>query len=170
MPTILDKKDLPKELLELEGDKVAIKCDPQGKVTEISYSSAPELSYPSEAIVFTAASDRQPARIEVIAHAAYPDPADEEDLLEDEESELEDGDVAGSNEEGHFEGFYEWSMNFLEVMQYRTELWRKSIKLCSFCEKHQGEVTHIVAGPFDIGICNECVDLCEDVLAEEDAK
>ncbi len=37
---------------------------------------------------------------------------------------------------------------------------------CSFCGKSQREVRKLIAGP-SIFICNECIDLCNDVLAEE---
>lgn len=35
---------------------------------------------------------------------------------------------------------------------------------CSFCGKSQHEVTKLIAGPF-VFICNECVDICNDVIA-----
>ena len=34
---------------------------------------------------------------------------------------------------------------------------------CSFCGKHQDQVTKIIAGP-GAYICNECVQLCMDIL------
>ena len=37
---------------------------------------------------------------------------------------------------------------------------------CSFCGKNQGEVKKIIAGP-GAYICNECVALCNDIIAEE---
>ncbi len=37
---------------------------------------------------------------------------------------------------------------------------------CSFCGKSQDEVKKLIAGP-TVYICNECVDLCNDILAEE---
>lgn len=37
---------------------------------------------------------------------------------------------------------------------------------CSFCGKSQDEVIKIVAGP-GVFICNECVDLCKDIMEEE---
>lgn len=40
--------------------------------------------------------------------------------------------------------------------------------LCSFCHKSQHEVPKLIAGPA-VFICNECVDLCIEILAEEDA-
>ncbi len=36
---------------------------------------------------------------------------------------------------------------------------------CSFCGKTQGQVERILSGP-DVYICNECVDLCANLLAE----
>ncbi|TQF08970.1 hypothetical protein FJV41_47105 [Myxococcus llanfairpwllgwyngyllgogerychwyrndrobwllllantysiliogogogochensis] len=37
---------------------------------------------------------------------------------------------------------------------------------CSFCEKYQREVRHLIAGP-NVFICDECVGLCNDVIQEE---
>ncbi len=36
---------------------------------------------------------------------------------------------------------------------------------CSFCGKSQYEVDALVAGPL-VYICNECVDLCADIITE----
>lgn len=38
--------------------------------------------------------------------------------------------------------------------------------ICSFCSKTQEEVRKLVAGP-GVYICDECVELCNDILAEE---
>ena len=37
---------------------------------------------------------------------------------------------------------------------------------CSFCGKSRDEVTKLIAGP-TVYICNECIDLCNDIIAEE---
>ena len=37
---------------------------------------------------------------------------------------------------------------------------------CSFCGKNQDEVKKLIAGP-SVYICNECVDLCNDIIEEE---
>jgi len=37
---------------------------------------------------------------------------------------------------------------------------------CSFCGKSQEEVKKLIAGP-SVYICNECVDLCNDIIEEE---
>lgn len=37
---------------------------------------------------------------------------------------------------------------------------------CSFCGKSQGEVKRLIAGP-NVYICDECVDLCYDLVMEE---
>jgi hypothetical protein len=37
---------------------------------------------------------------------------------------------------------------------------------CSFCGKSQDEVRKIIAGP-KVYICDECIDLCNDIIAEE---
>ena len=41
-----------------------------------------------------------------------------------------------------------------------------SAQVCSFCEKTSTEVAKLIAGPESF-ICNECVQLCVDILAEE---
>ncbi|MBO4414973.1 MAG: ATP-dependent Clp protease ATP-binding subunit ClpX [Lachnospiraceae bacterium] len=38
---------------------------------------------------------------------------------------------------------------------------------CSFCGKLQGQVLKMFAGPNDVFICNECVELCMDIFDEE---
>ena len=37
---------------------------------------------------------------------------------------------------------------------------------CSFCGKNQNEVRKLIAGP-SVYICNECIDLCNDIIKEE---
>ena len=37
---------------------------------------------------------------------------------------------------------------------------------CSFCHKSQGEVRKIIAGNGGVAICNECVEVCTDILAD----
>ncbi len=39
---------------------------------------------------------------------------------------------------------------------------------CSFCGKGREEVAHLIAGRHEVYICNECVALCNAILAEED--
>lgn len=38
---------------------------------------------------------------------------------------------------------------------------------CSFCNKTQGQVRKLIAGPAGVYICDECVDICADILDEE---
>ena len=39
---------------------------------------------------------------------------------------------------------------------------------CSFCGKPRSAVASIVAGPTPaVAICNECVDLCAEIIAEQ---
>ena len=42
-----------------------------------------------------------------------------------------------------------------------------SIQMCSFCDKTTEDVEDIIAGP-KAKICNECIDLCNNVLAEDE--
>jgi len=41
--------------------------------------------------------------------------------------------------------------------------------LCSFCGKSQSEVKKLIAGP-SVYICDECIELCNDIIAEENEK
>lgn len=41
----------------------------------------------------------------------------------------------------------------------------KKILHCSFCDKRQDQVVKLIAGP-DVSICNDCVQLCQDILKE----
>jgi len=43
---------------------------------------------------------------------------------------------------------------------------KKEMLYCSFCGKQQDEVKKLIAGP-DVFICDECVELCNDILSEE---
>lgn len=40
---------------------------------------------------------------------------------------------------------------------------------CSFCGKSQREVRKLIAGP-TVYICDECIELCNDIIAEENSK
>ena len=40
---------------------------------------------------------------------------------------------------------------------------------CSFCGKNQDQVKRLIAGPGSVYICDECVDLCREIIAEEAA-
>jgi len=45
----------------------------------------------------------------------------------------------------------------------------KTKLFCSFCGKSQNDVKKLIAGP-NVFICDECVELCADILKDEDAK
>ena len=38
---------------------------------------------------------------------------------------------------------------------------------CSFCGRSQDEVQRLIAGPPPIFICDECIAICNQVIAEE---
>ncbi|MDR2939316.1 MAG: ATP-dependent Clp protease ATP-binding subunit ClpX [Clostridiales bacterium] len=50
-------------------------------------------------------------------------------------------------------------------MASKSDEKRQSIR-CSFCGKPQEQVKKIIAGP-NVYICNECIDLCYDILGED---
>lgn len=37
---------------------------------------------------------------------------------------------------------------------------------CSFCGQNQNRIAKLIAGP-NVYICNECIDLCQDIIMEE---
>lgn len=41
--------------------------------------------------------------------------------------------------------------------------------ICSFCERSQEEVERLISGPNGVNICDECVALCSEIIAEERA-
>ena len=38
---------------------------------------------------------------------------------------------------------------------------------CSFCGKSQDEVRKLIVGPNNVRICDECIEICEDILRED---
>jgi hypothetical protein len=37
---------------------------------------------------------------------------------------------------------------------------------CSFCGKSQNEVKKLIGGPKGVFICNECIDICNEIIAD----
>jgi ATP-dependent Clp protease ATP-binding subunit ClpX len=44
---------------------------------------------------------------------------------------------------------------------------RSDVQICSFCKRSQDEVNRLIAGPDHVFICDECVDLCQEILEED---
>lgn len=44
---------------------------------------------------------------------------------------------------------------------------RTETAYCSFCAKSQHDVRHLIAGPRAY-ICNECIELCGQIISEQD--
>jgi len=42
------------------------------------------------------------------------------------------------------------------------------IQHCSFCNRPQYEVHHLIAGPGNVYICDECVQICQEILEQEE--
>src|SRR6266852_2370719 len=42
------------------------------------------------------------------------------------------------------------------------------VKRCSFCKRKEADVARLIAGPPGIAICDECVDLCYEMLQGQD--
>jgi ATP-dependent Clp protease ATP-binding subunit ClpX len=49
----------------------------------------------------------------------------------------------------------------------RKEPTQTELRRCSFCNRSEAEVQRLIAGPEGVFICNECVDLCRDILDGE---
>jgi len=41
---------------------------------------------------------------------------------------------------------------------------------CSFCNRTQEDVRKLISGPGDVYICDECVDLCNEIIAEDGSR
>ncbi|MGE3171216.1 MAG: ATP-dependent Clp protease ATP-binding subunit ClpX [Planctomycetota bacterium] len=46
----------------------------------------------------------------------------------------------------------------------------KTVERCTFCEKSRHHVQSLISGPPGIYICNECIEICNTILKEEDRK
>ena len=44
----------------------------------------------------------------------------------------------------------------------------EQVRYCSFCSRPQSQVGRLIAGPGSVSICDECVELCREILAEEE--
>ena len=44
---------------------------------------------------------------------------------------------------------------------------RGPVEKCTFCGKSRQHVESLIAGPPGINICNECVELCNEIITEE---
>jgi RNA polymerase sigma-70 factor (ECF subfamily) len=53
--------------------------------------------------------------------------------------------------------------------QAQQEAVTKQEHICSFCGKRNEEVRRMIAGPKGVVICNECIDLCNRIIAEHEA-
>src|SRR5690606_9996476 len=45
-----------------------------------------------------------------------------------------------------------------------------SVERCTFCEKSRHHVKSLIAGPPGVYICNECIEICNTILKEEDRR
>ena len=54
----------------------------------------------------------------------------------------------------------------LEKEMRRQKEYPEGTLFCSFCGKSEKEAKRMIAGPFKVQICDECVQLCGEILAE----
>jgi len=50
-------------------------------------------------------------------------------------------------------------------MQAETTTVPTKILYCTFCFKSQHDVKRLISGPFSVFICDECVELCNEIIA-----
>lgn len=70
------------------------------------------------------------------------------------------------------------SLDLLQAIDSRYERMEKERTMreekpayqCSFCGRSAAEVRRMIAGPNRVYICNECVDLCNQIIAKEEAQ
>src|SRR5215510_4568559 len=43
----------------------------------------------------------------------------------------------------------------------------RHVERCTFCEKRRHHVASLIAGPPGVYICNECIEICNSILQEE---
>jgi ATP-dependent Clp protease ATP-binding subunit ClpX len=46
----------------------------------------------------------------------------------------------------------------------------RAVERCTFCEKSRHHVRSLIAGPPGVYICNECIEICNTILKEEDRR
>src|ERR1035438_4830866 len=44
------------------------------------------------------------------------------------------------------------------------------VKTCNFCNKDQNEVYRLIASPSGVHVCNECIDVCNEIIEEQREK
>ena len=47
---------------------------------------------------------------------------------------------------------------------------KNDTEVCSFCGKSRHQVNSLISGPPGVNICNECIDICNTILYEENRK
>jgi hypothetical protein len=55
---------------------------------------------------------------------------------------------------------------FGQLLGLKPPKWVDGSSRCSFCGKAKGRVEKLIVGP-GVYICNECIDLCNEILAKE---
>jgi hypothetical protein len=62
----------------------------------------------------------------------------------------------------------EWAHDWMKRIAEGMDDRKPANLTCSFCGKGQREVKKLIAGP-SVFICDECIGLCSDIIAEEEA-
>ena len=66
-----------------------------------------------------------------------------------------------------FPSFYHPEVKFKFMSEKKSA--DEKVLHCSFCNKSQHEVKKLIAGPSSVFICDECIDLCTDIIRDEAA-
>jgi len=64
----------------------------------------------------------------------------------------------------------EWCISIRKDQSMTSETTETTTYQCSFCGKDNTSVERMIAGPHRVYICNECVALCNAIIAEEEGK
>ena len=100
--------------------------------------------------------DHQTGRVEILERSRFTYPDEEETL----------GGETTSTESERL--YIEWVKTWIEEVEVAASDFEASIPVmrCSFCQKRNEQVRKMIAGPTNC-ICNECIELCNQLLAEE---
>ena len=77
----------------------------------------------------------------------------------------------------YFEDVSEFKLSQAQLVvarELQSTSWRALLKKqdwlsCSFCKKWQYDLASLIAGPDDVYVCDECVELCNQILRDQRA-
>lgn len=112
--------------------------------------------------MLTLEAAKRTAHVEKSLGCFPPDGPSLRDFEDDDEFSTPD------EERSEEEEFQEWVSDWIQEIYREHERRQAGTLTCSFCGKTREQVRKLIAGP-TVYICDECVDLCQEILAEERA-